>query len=108
MVLIGRIPAYFRMKIRESQTGTLPVLSFSILSLMMFTSALFPKRSLDERFILLVLRVCDDFLHYIDLPVSLRIKVIKQFVKEDEDKPSTVAASRLARSLFSALSAGGS
>ena len=66
------------------------------------------ERSLDGRFVLLVLRVCDDFLHYIDLPVSLRIKFIKQFVKEDEDKPSTVTASRLARLLFSALSAGGS
>ena len=66
------------------------------------------ERSLDERLMLLVLRVCDDFLHYIDLPVSLRIKFIKQFVKEDEDKPSTVTASRLARLLFSALSAGGS
>ena len=33
------------------------------------------ERGLDERFMLVVLRVCDDFLHYIDLSVSLRITV---------------------------------
>ena len=68
------------------------------------------KRGLDERFMLLVLRVCDDFLHYADLSVSLRIKVKMrlQFVKENEDEPSTVAASRLAWLLFSVLSAAAS
>ena len=34
------------------------------------------ERGLDERCMLLVLRVCDDFFHYTDLSVSLRIKVI--------------------------------
>ena len=68
------------------------------------------KRSLDERCMLLVLRVCDDFFHYIDLSVSLGIEVImrRQFVKEYEDKPSTVAALRLTRLLFSTSLAAGS
>ena len=60
------------------------------------------KRGLDERCMLLVLRVCDDFFHYIDLSVSLRmnVKMRQQFVKESGDKPSTVAVSRLARLVF--------
>ena len=68
------------------------------------------ERGLDERFMLVVPRVCDDFFHYTDLSVSLRIQVIMrpQFVKENQDKPSTVAALRLARLLFSASSAAGS
>ena len=68
------------------------------------------ERGFDERFMLVVPRVCDDFFHYIDLSVSLGIEVImrRQFVKEYEDKPSTVAALRLTRLLFSTSLAAGS
>ena len=68
------------------------------------------ERGLDERCMLIVRRVCDDFFHYTDLSVSLRTKVImgQQFLKENEDKPSIVAVLRLTRLLFSASSAAGS
>ena len=68
------------------------------------------ERGLYKSCMLFVLRVCDDFCHYTDLSVSLGIgvKMRQQFVKENEDEPSTVAASRLAWLLFSASSAAGS